>query len=218
MVSESGRRTAPASCSWNTFNPRNGESITALRSDGPAPRAAANTCAGGALPRAAATNNSAVDPARPSAPANSTAVSLWAVRLTPRSRSLIPRGDSPAASASSSWVSFASPRSCRSNPPNESAGCSAMAPRPSRPLHHRYQLGQNGSCSKCTWRGRAAAIPAYPGGLGEEFRHCPPHGRLLFTCGRGIRGPSPSGRGLAAWLIPVGRHVSLSCGRLGAGR
>src|SRR4029079_6600835 len=70
-------KNSPASCSWNTFNPRCGESITAPRSDGPAPLIAATTRAGGALPRAPATNNSAVDPARPSAPANSTAVSLW---------------------------------------------------------------------------------------------------------------------------------------------
>ena len=36
-------------------------------------------------------------------------------------------------------------------------------PTPLATLHHRYQLGQNGSCSKCTGRGRAAAIPAYLG-------------------------------------------------------
>jgi uncharacterized protein with GYD domain len=35
-------------------------------------------------------------------------VSLWAVRLTPRSRSLTDRGERPAASASSSCVSLAS--------------------------------------------------------------------------------------------------------------
>ena len=51
-------------------------------------------------------------------------MSLWAVRLTPRSRLLTDRGDTPAAAASSSWVSFAPPRSRRSSPAKESAGCS----------------------------------------------------------------------------------------------
>ena len=72
-------------------------------------------------------------PARPSASASRTAVSLWAVRLMPRSRSLTVRGLTPAASASSSWVSRASARSCRSNPAKESEGCSTMTNVPSQP-------------------------------------------------------------------------------------
>jgi hypothetical protein len=46
----------------------------------------------------------------------------------PRSKSLTDRELTLAASASSSWVSLASARSCRSNPPNSSAGCSVMIP------------------------------------------------------------------------------------------
>ena len=48
----------------------------------------------------------------------------------PRSRSLTDRGPRLAASASSSWVSRASARSCRSSPANESACCSATTPTP----------------------------------------------------------------------------------------
>ena len=92
---------------------------------------AASTSAAGARPRAAATNKSRTAPARPSAPASNSAVSLRAVRLTPRSRSLTDRGLRPAASASSSCVSLASARSCRSNPPNPSAGCCAIFGIPS---------------------------------------------------------------------------------------
>ena len=44
----------------------------------------------------------------------------------PRSRSLTDRGLMPAASASSSCVSLASVRSCRSNPANSSTGGSAI--------------------------------------------------------------------------------------------
>jgi hypothetical protein len=51
------------------------------------------------------------------------------VAWMPRSRSLTDRGDRPAASASSSWVSLASARSCRSNPANPCPG-SATAPTP----------------------------------------------------------------------------------------
>ena len=50
-----------------------------------------------------------------------------AVRLTPRSRSLTDRALRLAASVSSSWVRSALVRSCRSNEPNPSAGCYAMA-------------------------------------------------------------------------------------------
>ena len=83
-------------------------------------------------PRAAATNGTCTGPVRPSAPASSRAVSFRAVRLTPRSRSLTDRGLSPAASASSSCVSRASPRSCRNSPAKFSAGCSVNAPSPLR--------------------------------------------------------------------------------------
>ncbi len=93
---------------------------------------AASTSAAGPRPRAAATNSARTGPARPSASASSPAVSLWAVRWIPRSRSLTDRGERPAASASSSWVSFASVRNCRSNPANPGPGCSATAPRLSK--------------------------------------------------------------------------------------
>ncbi len=86
-------------------------------------------------PRAAATNTGRTGSARPSAAASNSAVSLRAVRLMPRSRSLTDRGLTPAASASSSWVSLASDRSCRSNPANPSAGCSAMVGIPSAGPH-----------------------------------------------------------------------------------
>ena len=86
----------------------------------------------GARPRAAATNNSRCGPARFSASASSSAVSLRAVRLMPRSRSLTDRGDRLAASASSSCVSRASPRSCRSRPAKLGAGCSATGSSPLR--------------------------------------------------------------------------------------
>ena len=104
------------------------------RQDRPRPRTAASTSAAGARPRAAATNKGRTGSARPSAPASNSAVSLRAVRLMPRSRSLTDRGLRPAASASSSCVSLASARSCRSNPANPSAGCSAMVGIPSAGL------------------------------------------------------------------------------------
>ena len=99
-----------------------------------APAAAASTSSAGARPRAAATNSSRAGPSRPSAPASSTAVSLRAVALIPRSRSLIARWLTRAASASSSWVSPASSRSRRSSPPNLSPACSATGPPPTGPL------------------------------------------------------------------------------------
>jgi hypothetical protein len=98
----------------------------------PCLRAAASTRAAGARPQAAAMNKTRTGSARPSAPARSTAVSLRAVRLMPRSRSLTDRGLTLAASASSSCVSSASVRSCRSSPPKLSAGCSVMPGTPLR--------------------------------------------------------------------------------------
>jgi hypothetical protein len=106
------------------------------------PRAAASICAVGACPRATATNSSRAGPARPSARASSSAVSLRAVRLIPRSRSLTERGLTLAASASSSCVSSALARSCRNSTAKLSPGCSATAPAPPRqpqpagPSHH----------------------------------------------------------------------------------
>ena len=58
-----------------------------------------------------------------------------AARLTPRSRSLTDRVDRPAASASSSWVSPAPDRSCRSRSANPTAGDSAMIGIPSAGPH-----------------------------------------------------------------------------------
>jgi hypothetical protein len=121
MAAASRPKNNPASCSSNTASPRYGEPVTAA-GHGPAPSAAARTCAAGTVPRAAATNSSSAGPARPSGPASSTAVSLCAVRLMPRSKLLTDRGDTFAAAASSSWVSFASARNCRSSPAKESAG------------------------------------------------------------------------------------------------
>ena len=94
-----------ASCSSNALSPRYGELLTRGAAAATVPacsRAAASASAASARPRAAATNSSRAGPARPSASASSTAVSLRAVRLTPRSRSLTDRGLSFAASASSS--------------------------------------------------------------------------------------------------------------------
>ena len=100
----------------------------AANAPGGLPYTAASTSSAGARPRAADRNSSRAGPARLRAPASKTAVSLCAVRWMPRSRSLTDRGLSPAASASSSCVIWASARSRRSSPANESAGCSAMAP------------------------------------------------------------------------------------------
>src|SRR5580693_6953215 len=103
-----------------------------------APTEAARTSPAGARPRAAATNSSRAGPSRPSAPASNSAVSLRAVALIPRSRSLIARWLTRAASASSSWVSPAASRSCRNSPPNLSparpvTGPSTTGPGPLRP-------------------------------------------------------------------------------------
>jgi hypothetical protein len=105
----------------------------AANAPGGLPYTAASTSPAGTRPRAADRNSSRAGPARPSAPASKTAVSLCALRWIPRSRSLTDRGLSPAASASSSCVIWASARSRRSSPANESAGCSAMAPMPLDP-------------------------------------------------------------------------------------
>jgi hypothetical protein len=89
-VAASRPKNHPASCSPNTASPRYGEPATVCC---PALSTAASTCAAGTVPRAAATNTSAVGPVRPSAPASSTAVSLCAVRLMLRSRLLTDRTD-----------------------------------------------------------------------------------------------------------------------------
>jgi hypothetical protein len=91
------------------------------------PCLAASTFVAGPRPRAAATNSARTGSVRPSASASRPAVSRWAVRWTPRSRSLTDRGDRLAASASSSCVNPASARSCRSNPANLRSVCSATA-------------------------------------------------------------------------------------------
>ena len=114
--------------------PDKGTPATPSPPPGASPRRAASTSAAGARPRAAATNTGRTGSARPSAAASNSAVSLRAVRLMPRSRSLTDRGLRPAASASSSWVSLAWARSCRSNPANPSAGCSAMVGVPPQAL------------------------------------------------------------------------------------
>ena len=95
-----------------------------------AARWAASTSSAGARPRAAAMNTTRTSSLSSSASASSWALSLRAVRLMPRSRSLTERGLRLAASASSSWVSRASVRSCRSSSANRnpvSAVC-PMAP------------------------------------------------------------------------------------------
>jgi hypothetical protein len=94
--------------------------------------------AAGSRPRAMASNRARCGPARPSASASSRAVSLRAVALIPRSRSLTDRGEMVAASARSSCVSPASTRSCRSSGPKLRAGPSATGasspPQALRPL------------------------------------------------------------------------------------
>ena len=97
----------------------------AANAPGTTPSRAASTSAAGARPRAAATNTSLTGAVRFKAPASSSAVSLCAVRLMPRSKSLTDRGDRPAASASSSWVSRASARSWRNSPAKLGSLCSA---------------------------------------------------------------------------------------------
>ena len=84
---------------------------------------------GPARPFAAASNSARAGPIRPSASASSRAVSLRAVRLMPRSRSLTERGLSLAASASSSCVT----------PPRPATGAAAhpnQAPPAQPPAHH----------------------------------------------------------------------------------
>ena len=88
-------------------------------------------------PRAAATNSPLTGPSRPSASASRTAVSLWAVRLMPRSRSLTVRGLTPAASASSSWVSRASARSCAATRRKKAIGPDDVPDATGAPLSRR---------------------------------------------------------------------------------
>ena len=83
-------------------------------------------------PQAMASKWARRGPVKPNASASSRAVSLRAVALTPRSRSLIDRTERLAASASSSCVSPASSRSCRSSGPKPCAGPSATGAHPSR--------------------------------------------------------------------------------------
>ena len=70
-------------------------------------------------------------------------MSLCAVRLMPRSKLLTDRGHTPAAAASSSCVSFAAARNCRSSSAKENASCSATASaspriRPASTLNQQY--------------------------------------------------------------------------------
>jgi hypothetical protein len=179
-----------ASCSPNTASPRYGEPATAP-GRGPALSAAARTRAGGTVPRAAATNSSAAGPVRPSAPASSTAVSLCAVRLMPRSKLLTDRGDTPAASASSSWVSFAPDRSCRSSPANDSAG-SVIAVPPHNLSATATGTGRNQSCPNTT---QAQPRPPLPGRARADLAQPSPQGvRILVGArvgGHAWRTPQP---------------------------
>ena len=114
---------------------------------------------GQAPPARAATNNSATAPGRPSARASNTAVSLRAVRLMPRSRSLTGRGLTPAASASSSCVSRVSARSRRSSPANVSAGSSTTAVSPLTPCPSGGQHPANRAWTHCTQTARYHHLP-----------------------------------------------------------
>ena len=92
-------------------------------------------------------------------------MSLRAVRLMPRSRSLTDRGLRPAASASSSWVSLAPARNCRSNPANPSTGCSAMTPAsPPQALARRPVARHRAerTYAKSTKGQGTSTIPRYP--------------------------------------------------------
>ena len=129
----------------------------------PRPRARPGT----AWPRAAASNSTRAEPPSCSASASSRTVSLCGVVARPRSRSLIVRGFSPAASASSSWVSAASARSCRSIPANLSGGSATASPHaPGRAIHGQHKLPAFGPSAASTsavarWR-PARAVPAAP--------------------------------------------------------
>jgi hypothetical protein len=150
-------------------------------------------------------------------------VSLWAVRCMPRSRSLTDRGDRPAASASSSWVSPALARSCRSNPANTSPGCSATALTPlaahsrgrrqerARPTLQAYagqitpatlaSAGQPGRPGELLgWPSRSSAEPRNPGpAIHASDGGRPPRapGRPAGLCGS-LCGPSRVVNPLAA--------------------
>lgn len=82
------------------------------------------------VPLAAASNPALAEPVRFSASASRRAVSLRAVRLMPRSRSLTDCGLSLAASASCSCVSPACVRSCLCKLAKEAGGCSVLATAP----------------------------------------------------------------------------------------
>ncbi len=137
-----------------------------------APSLAASTSAAAVRPRAAATNSSRSGPVSLSAPASSSAVSLRAVRLMPRSRSLTDRGDRLAASASSSCVSPASPRSCRSRPAKLSASCSATGPSPPSPGRRPLLAGDGRP-----WCGQDWSKPINREGTCHDLRAPPPAGR-----------------------------------------
>ena len=158
----------------------------------PARRTAVSTSAAGTRPRAAATNNARTGSARPSAPPSSTAVSLRAVRLMPRSRSLTDRGLRPAAFASSSCVSRASARSCRSNPANPSAGCSAMVPvSPPQALipPHRNPAGRGRTYAQHYPGPATCTISRYPYANGKCG--CPPRTRRRRICNARSRATAP---------------------------
>ena len=129
--SSSSRSTkaALAADSIHTTFEASASSSGLLASAGTAPGAAAGLAG---LLRGAAMNCARLSPVSCRASASSSAVARRGVRLIPRSRSLTVRGLTPAAAASSSWVSPASVRSCRSNPAYSIAGCSDMVGIPSR--------------------------------------------------------------------------------------
>ena len=100
-------------------------------------------------------------PGRLSAPASRTPVSLWAVRVIPRSRSLTDLGERPAASASSSCVSLASVRSFRSSPAKLSSGSVTGPASPHNPAR-RSQLTPGGKRPAQTVRWPQPAWPPAP--------------------------------------------------------
>jgi hypothetical protein len=147
----------------------------------------------------------------------STAVSLRAVWLMLRSRSLTDRGLKLAASASSSWVRWASSRSCRSSPAKLSADCSATvhtppdnlsstAPAPdgtdpaptvrSRP-RHRYLPGP----------GQLGGLPLLPL-LPFPERSRPEPATTSAVIAAGIRARAGCHRGASGWADSCGRPVS----------
>ena len=104
-----------------------------------------------------------------------------AVRLTPRSRSLTDRALRLAASASSSWVRSALVRSCRSNEPNPSAGCYAMAqhsPKGICPSHTAIRHGRKDLTKGYAGRARQPAALWSTVGSGVA---CRMYGRAGFA-------------------------------------